>query len=133
MTASRCETLQTPRCHPLGMLVRYNQTMTETADALSFFATHAGALRFFALLFPGIIAVAVFDLRIPGARRTWNDMGRTIIRLPGFPSRSNPVSKRTRESIFQEGYRGTAKPAPPMPTTAVPVSSVPPLPTASGK
>ncbi len=53
--------------------------MKEAADALSFFATSEGAWRYFALLFPGIIAVAVYDLRVPGERRKWNEMGIVLV------------------------------------------------------
>jgi hypothetical protein len=51
----------------------------EAADALSFFATSEGAWHYFALLFPGIIAVAVYDLRVPGERRKWNEMGIALV------------------------------------------------------
>jgi len=49
--------------------------MKEAADALSFFSTEAGQWRFLALLFPGVIALAIYDLRVPGERRKWGDMG----------------------------------------------------------
>jgi len=51
----------------------------EAADGLSFFASSAGEWRFFALLFPGIIALAVHDLRVPGERRKWGDMGLALV------------------------------------------------------
>jgi hypothetical protein len=47
----------------------------EAEDVLAFFATGAGALRFFALLFPGFIALAVYDLCVPSERRKWAEMG----------------------------------------------------------
>jgi hypothetical protein len=53
--------------------------MKDVADALSFFSTDAGQLRFFALLFPGFIALAVYDLRVPGERRKWGDMGVALV------------------------------------------------------
>src|SRR6202790_3001159 len=53
--------------------------MKEAADVLSFFATQAGALRFFALLFPGFVAVSIYDLRIPGERRKFGDMGIALV------------------------------------------------------
>lgn len=53
--------------------------MKEVADGLSFFASSAGEWRFFALLFPGIIALAVHDLRVPGERRKWGDMGIALV------------------------------------------------------
>jgi len=49
--------------------------MKEAADVLGFFSTSEGTLRFLALLFPGFIALSIYDLRIPGERRKWSDMG----------------------------------------------------------
>jgi hypothetical protein len=54
-------------------------SLKDTADALSFFASDAGSWRFFALLFPGFIALAVYDLRVPGERRKWGDMGIALV------------------------------------------------------
>jgi len=53
--------------------------MNEAADALSFFATSEGAWRYLALLFPGIVAVAIYDLRVPGERRKWTEMGIALV------------------------------------------------------
>jgi hypothetical protein len=53
--------------------------MKEAVDVLSFFATQAGAFRFFALLFPGFVAVAIYDLRVPGERRKFADMGIALV------------------------------------------------------
>ena len=53
--------------------------MKEAADALSFFSTDAGQWRFLTLLFPGIIALAIYDLRVPGERRKWSDMGVALV------------------------------------------------------
>jgi hypothetical protein len=53
--------------------------MKDAADVLSFFSTDAGQLRFLALLFPGFIALAVYDLRVPGERRKWGDMGVALV------------------------------------------------------
>jgi hypothetical protein len=53
--------------------------MKEAADALSFFANGPAAWRFFALLFPGIVALAVYDLRVPSERRKWSDMGIALV------------------------------------------------------
>jgi hypothetical protein len=53
--------------------------MNEAADALSFFSTGAGTWRFLALLFPGVVALAVYDLRVPGERRKWSDMGVALV------------------------------------------------------
>jgi hypothetical protein len=53
--------------------------MKEAADALSFFSTEAGQWRFLALLFPGVIALAIYDLRVPGERRKWGDMGVALV------------------------------------------------------
>jgi hypothetical protein len=53
--------------------------MNDAADALSFFSTNAGAWRFFALLFPGFVALAIYDLRVPGERRKWGDMGIALV------------------------------------------------------
>jgi hypothetical protein len=53
--------------------------MKEAADALSFFASGQGTWRFFALLFPGIVAVAVYDLRVPGERRNWSELGIALV------------------------------------------------------
>lgn len=36
-------------------------------------------MRFFALLFPGFVATAVYDLRIPAERRKWADMGLALV------------------------------------------------------
>jgi hypothetical protein len=51
----------------------------DAADVLSFFATQAGTFRFLALLFPGFVAVAVYDLRVPGERRKVGDMGIALV------------------------------------------------------
>jgi hypothetical protein len=51
----------------------------DAADVLSFFASQAGTLRFFALLFPGFVALAVYDLRVPGERRKFADMGIALV------------------------------------------------------
>ena len=53
--------------------------MKEAADVLAFFASHDAAVRFFALLFPGFVATAVYDLRIPAERRKWADMGLALV------------------------------------------------------
>jgi hypothetical protein len=53
--------------------------MKEASDVLAFFASHDGAMRFFALLFPGFVATAVYDLRIPAERRKWADMGIALV------------------------------------------------------
>lgn len=53
--------------------------MKEAADVLAFFASHDAAVRFFALLFPGFVATAVYDLRIPSERRKWADMGLALV------------------------------------------------------
>jgi hypothetical protein len=53
--------------------------MKEAADALSFFSSDAGAFRFFALLFPGFIALAIYDLRVPSERRKWAEMGLGLV------------------------------------------------------
>ena len=53
--------------------------MKEASDVLAFFASHDSAMRFFALLFPGFVATAVYDLRIPAERRKWADMGLALV------------------------------------------------------
>lgn len=53
--------------------------MKEAADVLAFFASHDSAVRFFALLFPGFVATAAYDLRIPAERRKWADMGLALV------------------------------------------------------
>jgi len=51
----------------------------EAANALAFFSTDAGAVRFLALLFPGFIALTFYDSRVPSERRKWNEMGVTLV------------------------------------------------------
>jgi hypothetical protein len=51
----------------------------EAEDVLSFFSTGSGAFRFFALLFPGFIALAIYDLRVPSERRKWAEMGLGLV------------------------------------------------------
>jgi len=53
--------------------------MKEASDVLAFFASHESSMRFFALLFPGFVATAVYDLRIPAERRKWADMGIALV------------------------------------------------------
>jgi hypothetical protein len=55
------------------------ERVKEAGDVLSYFSTQAGAARFFALLFPGFVALAVYDLRVPGERRKLGDMGVALV------------------------------------------------------
>jgi Family of unknown function (DUF6338) len=49
------------------------------ADVLSFFTSETSALKFFALLFPGFVAISVYDLRVPGERRKFADLGIALV------------------------------------------------------
>jgi hypothetical protein len=51
----------------------------EATDLLAFFTTQDGIARFFTLLFPGFLAVAVYDLRVPGERRKYGDLGIALV------------------------------------------------------
>ncbi len=53
--------------------------MKEATDLLAFFTTQDGIVRFFTLLFPGFLAVAVYDLRVPGERRKYGDLGIALV------------------------------------------------------
>lgn len=53
--------------------------MKEVSDVLAFFAAQAGTLEYFALFFPGFVALAVYDLRVPGERRKFGDMGVALV------------------------------------------------------
>lgn len=53
--------------------------MKETTDLLDLFMTQGGVMRFFELLFPGFLAVAVYDLRVPGERRKYADLGIALV------------------------------------------------------
>jgi hypothetical protein len=51
----------------------------DATDLLAFFTTQDGIVRFFTLLFPGFLAVAVYDLRVPGERRKYGDLGIALV------------------------------------------------------
>lgn len=53
-------------------------------DIVSLFETANGALRFFALLVPGFVALAVYDLRVPGERRRLGDMAVALVAYSVF-------------------------------------------------
>jgi hypothetical protein len=44
-------------------------------DVLETFQSLAGIVRFLLLFMPGVVAVSVFDIRVPGERRKFSDLG----------------------------------------------------------
>jgi hypothetical protein len=48
-------------------------------DVLETFRSVAGIVRFLLLFMPGVIAVSVFDIRVPGERRKFGDLGVALI------------------------------------------------------
>ena len=49
---------------------------TDAADA---FQSVAGIVRFLILFVPGVVAVSVFDIRVPGERRKFSDLGVALV------------------------------------------------------
>jgi hypothetical protein len=50
-------------------------------DIATLLATLPGVVAFFTLLFPGILATFLWDLRVPGERRNFGDLGIAIVGL----------------------------------------------------
>jgi len=49
------------------------------SEILKVLATKAGVEQFFALLLPGLIAILIYDLRVPGERRKYGEIVLAII------------------------------------------------------
>lgn len=53
--------------------------MKEGTDLLNLFTTQTGVVQFWVLLFPGFLALAAYDLRVPGERRKYADLGIALV------------------------------------------------------